>query len=79
MIEKTSTDLKKDEKLRIKSKKRSGLSSSGPSKAFDASLQNALHFEFHDTIEGLMSDLSEQESASSTARHPTSSIGTKPW
>ncbi len=61
MIEKTSTDLKKDEKLRIKSKKRSALSSSGPSKTFDASLQNALHFEFHDTIEGLMSDLSEQE------------------
>lgn len=61
MIEKTSTDLKKDEKLRIKSKKRSGLTSSGTSKTFDASLQNALHFEFHDTIEGLMSDLSEQE------------------
>ena len=61
MIEKTSTDLKKDEKLKIKTKKRSAFSSSGLSKTFDASLQNALHFEFHDTIEGLMSDLGEQE------------------
>ncbi len=61
MIEKTSTDLKKGEKLKIKTKKRSAFSSSAPSKTFDANLQNALHFEFHDTIEGLMADLGEQE------------------
>lgn len=61
MIEKTSTDLKKGDKLRIKSKKRSAFSSAGAPRTFDASLQSALHFEFHDTIEGLMSDLGEQE------------------
>jgi hypothetical protein len=71
MIEKTSTDLKKGRDAKNQIEKKLGASSSGPSKTFDASLQIALHFEFHDTIEGLMST-GEQEKRFSTVRRPTS-------
>ena len=60
MIEKTSTDLKKDENLKIKGRKKSAVTRPGGA-SFTTAIENSLNFEFHGTIEELMNDLKDQE------------------
>ncbi len=60
MIELTPTTPKKEEKKKIKSKKRTH-SIKHKEKSFSISLQKRIHFEFHGTVEELMEDLKDQE------------------
>jgi len=60
MIEKTSSDLKKDEKLKVKGRKKSaGVQKGG--EAFGTALGGAIKFEFQGTIEELLTELRDQE------------------
>lgn len=60
MIEKTSSDLKKEEKLKIKSR-RSSPSASQSKESFRISLDDAIKFHFDGTFDELLDDLKDQE------------------
>jgi uncharacterized protein YaaR (DUF327 family) len=60
MIELTPTTPNKDEKKKIKSKKKT-YPIKPKDKSFSASLEKTILFEFHGTVEELMEDLKEQE------------------
>lgn len=60
MIELTPTTPNKEEKKKIKSKKRTH-SIKPEEKSFGISLQKRIHFEFRGTVEELMEDLKDQE------------------
>lgn len=60
MIELTPTTPNKEEKKKIKSKKRTQ-SIKPEEKSFGISLQKRIHFEFQGTVEELMEDLKDQE------------------
>ena len=60
MIEKTSSDLKKDEKLKVKGRKKSAGVQKGR-ESFHTALGGAIKFEFEGTIEELLTELRDQE------------------
>ncbi len=60
MIEKTSSDLKKEEKLKIKSRRSSPSASQGK-ESFRTSLDDAIKFHFDGTFDELLDDLKDQE------------------
>jgi uncharacterized protein YaaR (DUF327 family) len=60
MIEKTSADLKKDEKLKIKTKKKARVTGHTGS-SFTNALQSTINFEFQGSIDELLTDLKQQE------------------
>ncbi len=60
MIEIPSTTTNKDEKTKIKSRKKS-VSATHPKNAFSISLQNSIEFNIRGTIEELLTDLEDQE------------------
>lgn len=60
MIELTSTSSKKDEKTKVKSKKKSSPSDVRRG-SFATSLKNTIEFDIHGTIDELLNDLTDQE------------------
>ncbi len=60
MIEKTSSDLKKEEKLKVKLRKKSTLATSG-NVPFEKTLDVSIQFDFQGSLDELMTDLNDQE------------------
>lgn len=61
MIEKTSADIKREEKLKIKAKKKARVAGHTGS-SFTNALQSTISFEFQGSLDDLLADLKQQES-----------------